>query len=166
MTAKNDAAPPSAVPPTSRSWAEIAASPELGRSDRVLNPLISVPQIDLPVIKLNQPVLTHAQAIQIVRDHPTASPRKLAAARALLNDIGAPVTLSPTTGKPVQPPPSVIAIGLAPSSDPNLAFTSLSAVQRALLSGAALAHSTLPPHAIIPGVGKWPYVYALESVFI
>ena len=94
---------------------------------------------------------------------PTSVPSAtLAAARSLVRTVGRPLRLDPRTGEPVAPPPAVTAYAIAP--DANLAaFASFNAAQFALRRGAHLAGAVLPPHVLVPGVGRWTYVYFLAS---
>ena len=127
--------------------------------------VVSAPAISLPSISLNRRVLTFSAANSIVSNPSNASTAELASARALLKDMGTPVTLSSQTGNIIQPPPSVVAFGIAPTSDPQIAFTSFTAAQKALIAGASLSKQFLPPHVVVPGIGKWTYIYTLESDF-
>ena len=147
------------------SWAAIASLPASNASDHKPTNVVPAPNFSLPTVSLKQPVLTFSAAKNIISNPSNATTTELAAARALLTDIGPPRPLSPQTGLVVQKTPSAIAIGIAPTSDPQVAFTSFKATQKALIAAATLANQPLPPHVVVPGIGKWAYIYCLEADF-
>ena len=88
------------APPS--SWAAIASLPASNASDHKPNNVVLAPNISLPTISLEQPVLTFSAADNIISNPSNATTAELAAARALLADIGPPRALSPQTGHVVQ----------------------------------------------------------------
>ena len=110
-------------------------------------------------VTVRAPHLTLAAAQALVSDPGSAPPADVAAARTRLRTVRDPVRLDPTTGAPVAPPPAITALAIAPTSSPAAAFATFKVTQNALRLGARLAQATLPPHVIIPGVGRWTYIY-------
>ena len=150
------------------SWADIASPPSHSFSAHNRANVVPALTIELPEIILKRKVLTFSETKSIISNPLAAATSQSAAARALLKDIGTALPLCPQTGNVVPPPPSVVAIGIAPTTDPQIAFTSFSATQHALIADASLAKRSLPPHVVVPGVGKWSYmsyIYTLEAGF-
>ena len=138
------------------SWAAIASLPGSNSSDHKPNNVVPAPNIPLPAISFDQPFLTFSAANNII-SNPSSSTNNRACSR--------PRPLSPQTGHVVQKFPSAITIGIAPTSDPQIAFTSFKATQKALIAAGTLANQLLPPLVVIPWTGKWAYIYCIEADF-
>lgn len=142
-----------------RSWVSIAATGI--KSSRPTVHMKEFQSIQLPHVKTSShhPVLTLAKARSLLSSPESALPAELAAARTLVNTVGPPIRLGPHTGAPERAPPSISSLTIAPDSSPMKAFTSFTAVQNALRQGALRSLCSLPPHVILPGVGRWMYLY-------
>lgn len=146
-----------ACPP---SWAYIASSPSHSSSVYNHANVVPAPTIALPELILNGKTLTFREAKSIISIPLVATTSQIAAAQALLKDIGTLLPLSPQTGNVVQPPPAVVGIGIFPIIDQQIAFSSFSDTKHGLITFVSLTKRPLPPHDVVLGVGKWSYICA------
>ena len=151
---------PRAVP----AYTPTAAPPITSVHSPSTSPFVVSRPLQLPRVptRPESSILTLAAAHAALAVPTSVSSATLAAAHSLVRTVGKPLRLDPRIGEPVAPPPAVTAYAIA--LDANLAaFASFNAAQSALHRGAHLAGAVLPPHVLVPGVGRWTYVYFLAS---
>ena len=151
------------TPPS--SWTQVASprAVTLGMPRTVYKAFAwcAPPPLVLPTVPnpSTYPVLTFQAAKALLASPTHQNTASVIAARALLRDIGTPLPLNPTTGNPDPPAPAVSSFAFAPSCDTKESFNIFQAAQNALCHAFALSTLPLPPHVLIPGVGRWTYVY-------
>lgn len=86
-----------------------------------------------------------------------ATSAELAASRTIVASFTAtPRRLDPRKGEPSPLATDLLHVGLAPSLQE--AFPSFKSAHRLLRDAAATARTLLPPHVLVPQLGKWCYL--------
>lgn len=137
------------------SWAAVAAGRRgtESASTFTFTPPASVAIPSLPATSPNNAISAELQAARLSSETVTNP-----AIRSILSSIGPLRPLDPRTGN-LQPPLELFAIGVSPTSTPTDTFQDPSALHSLLRLSSQSAGKNLPPDVIIPGLGRWTYIY-------